>query len=440
MKQDKPAKLPRGLRWKADSSYIWFSWRDHLGVQHQQSTESSEPAKALAFKTQFLEEAEQRRESESQIPELDKLPLSQVAELYFDWKTADSSSTTVSRERRIFKPVLKFFGASTRLKSIRLGRIREYQQARRKQTSRTMKRFVSARTVNYELHLLRSVMSYAACWTADLDAAYKPLRRIKSKIGRAASKEQLARIFAEAKKNDYWQVAMYCAAIAVGTGCRGCEIRNLRIEDIDLQGGKVKVRAEIAKNRNAREPLLMALAEWGLRQLLLRAQALGATDPHHYLLPLNVSKSRKLAKLTHKEWDVDRPMTTWVKSWRKLMIASGMDGFRFHDLRHTFRTLGAEAGVPLEVMMAQLGHMDRETSLEYVHIQQRALERAKQLIESEQAEILAAAKSLPTPPKGDALVKLKMQPLILDSGPTNLRRKCRLAGFALGIAPDVRFS
>jgi integrase len=67
-------------------------------------------------------------------------------------------------------------------------------------------------------------------------------------------------------------------------------------------------------------------------------------------------------------------------------------GVRFHDLRHTFRTLGAEAGVPLEIMMAQLGHMDRETSLEYVHIQPRALERAKQMIESQQANVLAAAR------------------------------------------------
>jgi len=72
------------------------------------------------------------------------------------------------------------------------------------------------------------------------------------------------------------------------------------------------------------------------------------------------------------------------------MDSCGMKGFRFHDLRHTFRTQGAEAGVPLEVMMAQLGHMDRQTSLDYVHIQQRALERAKQLIEAEQAEILAS--------------------------------------------------
>jgi hypothetical protein len=31
----------------------------------------------------------------------------------------------------------------------------------------------------------------------------------------------------------------------------------------------------------------MALADWGLQNLLLRAQALGATEPEHYLLPLN---------------------------------------------------------------------------------------------------------------------------------------------------------
>ena len=132
----------------------------------------------------------------------------------------------------------------------------------------------------------------------------------------------------------------------------------------------------------------MALAEWGLQELLYRARQLGASEPEHYLLPLNLRKSRHWSKKTKQKWDVTQPMTTWVKSWRKLMEKCKMRGFRFHDLRHTFRTQGAEAGVPLEVMMAQLGHMDRETSLEYVHIQQRAFERAKALIEQEQAEIV----------------------------------------------------
>ena len=234
-------------------------------------------------------------------------------------------------------------------------------------------------------------MVYAGCWTPHLATQYKPLREIKRRAGKVATKEQLMNIIAAAKTNPYWELAMYTAAVAIGTGCRSCEIRNLRLQDIHLDAGKLVVRSEIAKNRRAREPRLMALAQWGLGYLLNRATALGASKPEHYLLPVNLSKSRRFAKATEEKWNFDRPMVSWGKSWRKLVEKCGMKGFRFHDLRHTFRTLGAEAGVPLEVMMAQLGHMDRETSLDYVHIQQHALERARQLIESEQAEILSFA-------------------------------------------------
>jgi hypothetical protein len=34
MKDGKRPKLPRGLRWKSDSPFIWFSWRDARGKQH----------------------------------------------------------------------------------------------------------------------------------------------------------------------------------------------------------------------------------------------------------------------------------------------------------------------------------------------------------------------------------------------------------------------
>ena len=48
----------------------------------------------------------------------------------------------------------------------------------------------------------------------------------------------------------------------------------------------------------------------------------------------------------------------------------------------------------------------RETSLEYVHIQQQALERAKQLIESEQAPVLAAAQRSSGAADGSATPKV----------------------------------
>jgi integrase len=235
-------------------------------------------------------------------------------------------------------------------------------------------------------------MKYANCWKGDLVENYQPLSQKRSRVGKVATKDQLATIIATAKGNEHWKVAMYCAAVAAGTGCRGGEIRNLQLKDIQMARGKILIRGEIAKNRQEREPRLMGLAEWGLQELLYRARELGAREPEHYLLPMNLRKSRHWSKKTTQKWDVTRPMVSWVKSWRKLMSATNMRGFRFHDLRHTFRTQGAEAGVPLEVMMAQLGHMDRQTSLEYVHVQQRALQRAKELIEHEQQEILAVAR------------------------------------------------
>jgi integrase len=392
-KQRRP-RLPRGLHWGPKSPYILFNWRDALGKQHHQSTGTTDPQEALLFKLKFLADREEKlEETEAEAAEdLGKLPLSKVSEMFFGWKAAKSSAATVERERRIFKPLLRWLGAAKIVKTIKLVHLRQYQQQRRKHVSEVMKQPVTARTVNYELDLLRGVMKYAGCWTPQLETDYQPLPELKSKVGKAATVQQLAKIIKTAKANESWAIALYAAAVAIGTGCRGGEIRTLQLRDIHLKTKHIVIRRESAKNRAERHPRLTAVAEWGLRNLLERARALGVTEPEHYLLPLNIRKSRNMCKGTDQKWDMTRPMTTWVKSWRKLMEACGMQGFRFHDLRHTFRTLGAQAGVPLEVMMAQVGHMDRQTSLEYVHIQQSALERAQRLIEREQAAVLRATR------------------------------------------------
>ena len=314
--------------------------------------------------------------------------LSQVTEMYFATKSAKNSPATLERERRIFQPDLKWLGAARIVNTITLVHLRQYQQQRRSQVSKNTKQTVTARTVNYELDLLRGLMKYAGCWTPELETGYQPLPELRSQVGKAATVEQLARIIETARGNEFWEVPLYAAPVAIGTGCRGGEIRTLHIGDIRLPDEHIVIRRESAKNRSERHPRITAVAQWGLRNLLRRARALGATEPEHYLLPRSMRRSRILSKMTDQKWDVTRPMSAWVKSWRKLMQACGMPGFRFHDLRHTFRTLGAQAGVPLEVMMAQVGHMDRQTSLEYVHIQQRALEQAQHLIEREQAAVL----------------------------------------------------
>lgn len=129
-----------------------------------------------------------------------------------------------------FAPVLKFFSGKLPIRAITLPMIREYRQQRRQHISKNMKQPVTGRTVNYEMHLLRGMMIFADCWTDSLAARYTPLRHIKKRAGKVAEKVQLMDIIKKAKENDYWRLAMYCAVVAVGSGCRGGEIRNLQLK------------------------------------------------------------------------------------------------------------------------------------------------------------------------------------------------------------------
>jgi hypothetical protein len=221
MKYAKRSKLPRGLRWDATSPHICFSWRDERGSQHQQSTHISDPAEAMAFKLRFLREKQEVVEV-CKVRSMDqsRLALATAADLYFAWKSATNSSGTIGREKRMFKQVEKFIGAKTPLRLIDVELIREYQEQRRKQISPTMRRAVSARSVNYELRLLRGVMVHANCWKGDVAERYKALKPSKDRIGRVATKEQLMKIIETARQNEYWLLVMYCAVWQHKTSCR----------------------------------------------------------------------------------------------------------------------------------------------------------------------------------------------------------------------------
>jgi len=209
MKYGKRLTLPRGLRWDPRSPHICFSWRDERGRQHQQSTQTDDPAKALAFKQDFQKEKREAiQERRARTEDQGRLPLGEAAKMYFTWKAATNREGTIAREKRIFKQIEKFIGASVPLRRIDLELIREYQQERRKQISPTMRKAVSPRSINYELQPLRGVMQHANCWKGDLAERYKPLKESKTRAGKKATNEQLMKIIETAKKNEYWQLAM----------------------------------------------------------------------------------------------------------------------------------------------------------------------------------------------------------------------------------------
>ena len=65
---------------------------------------------------------------------------------------------------------------------------------------------------------------------------------------------------------------------------------------------------------------------------------------------------------------------------------------RFHDLRHTFGTRMAAAGVPMRTLQEWMGHRDFKTTLIY----------ADYLPGAREADLLDAAFAVAQPPAGDA--------------------------------------
>jgi hypothetical protein len=72
-----------------------------------------------------------------------------------------------------------------------------------------------------------------------------------------------------------------------------------------------------------------------------------------------------------------------------MRIAAGLPTLRFHDLRHSFITHAVEEGVPIEVVMAQEGHISAEMTRYYTHLGTRARERAATAAEHRNAGLLA---------------------------------------------------
>jgi integrase len=64
----------------------------------------------------------------------------------------------------------------------------------------------------------------------------------------------------------------------------------------------------------------------------------------------------------------DLPYTDFKKSWHKVLNAAKIEGFCFHDLRHTFATRMVIAGVDFLTLMEILGHKDIKTTMRYAHV------------------------------------------------------------------------
>jgi integrase len=73
---------------------------------------------------------------------------------------------------------------------------------------------------------------------------------------------------------------------------------------------------------------------------------------------------------------LDQPRSDLKRAWELVTQAADLEDVRIHDLRHTFASYGAAAGMGLIIIGRLLGHADVKTTNRYSHFDDDPLRRA----------------------------------------------------------------
>ncbi len=349
---------------------IWHYKLKINGKWREISTRSKNYQEAKQMRMKALQE-----QAEGRLPTgAAKAKLEQVAPGWLANRKQIAAHQTWRLDKGSLKRLLSYFGHQ-RLCDITADGIREYQLLRSSQ--------VGHRQVNLEVKTLRQILKAHKLWARIADD-YKPLTENTRGPGRALADEQERKLFSTARSNPQWEVVYYAALLAANTAARGCELKGLRLKDLDLMEGRIAIqRASTKTDAGCRVVPLNQTALWAATRLYERAKKLGASEPEHYLLPASRFRQTQEGKdVAGAGYDLGSPMKTWRTAWRSLTAKAGMKGLRFHDLRHHAITQLAEKGVPDQTLMAIAGHVSKQMLDHYSHIRMNAKQEAVNAIDS----------------------------------------------------------
>jgi integrase len=148
---------------------------------------------------------------------------------------------------------------------------------------------------------------------------------------------------------------------AAYTGLRQSELLGLRWRDVDWPARRIRVRNAYVRGEHSRE----GKSDLSTRRSVPIADRLGEgllawRGRSSFVADEDLVFAHPLLGTP-----VDRTKVT--RRFQQACAAAGVPVIAFHDLRHTFATRLAAAGVPLRVIQEFLGHADLKTTQIYAH-------------------------------------------------------------------------
>jgi integrase len=236
----------------------------------------------------------------------------------------------------------------------------------------------SARTVNFEINVLRQILKKHGLWGAMADRV-KHLRERKD-VGQAISPEDEEKLL-HAIKRSRSPVLLPLFVLSLDSGLRASEARALRRRDLMLKWTHGRIEAGVItvpkSKTEAGTGRTVPLSRRACAELTQWFSLFPDAPADSYLFPRNsVGVAGNARCANFYSVDLGQPIGEWKKAWKDACKAAGVS-YRWHDCRHTFITRLAEnPAVSEETIRALAGHVSRRMLERYSHIRMAAKQAA----------------------------------------------------------------
>ena len=176
---------------------------------------------------------------------------------------------------------------------------------------------------------------------------------------------RLGRVFRDLNDDGRFGTAIHALTFLLLTGARLNEALKLKWSYVDLERGL----------------LFLPDSKTGRKTITLNAGAAEILDS------LKARAQEEFGEYVFYGVDPNIPRADLKKPWAAVTEAAGLEGLRIHDLRHSFASVGAGAGLGLPIVGKLLGHTQASTTQRYAHLDVDPLRRAADAIGS---KIIAA--------------------------------------------------
>jgi integrase len=219
---------------------------------------------------------------------------------------------------------------------------------------------MSGKTIRNSLAQLSAVCEFATRrrWAGENPCRHvdRPTVELSEDI-RFLEPEEVEAVLRVIGQDDFGRVHRAIILTAAMSGLRLGELLALRWRDVDWQAQRVRVRHSFTRGH-----LTTPKSRRGSRSVPL-ADRLGGELDGLYCQTAYRADDELVFGNPHIGTPLDG--AALLRAFRRYLTRAGVRKVRFHDLRHTFGTRMAAAGVPMRTLQEWMGHRDLRTTLIY---------------------------------------------------------------------------